>query len=240
MSRRSPIFSQIRRDERAEELRHEAIVGIVVDNKDPDKLGRVKVKFPTLSEDASHWAPISALGAGADRGWFFLPEIDDEVLVMFAHGELSRPVVLGALWNGVDKPPESNGGGNERRLFHSRCGHELIFDDDGDKIVFQDGNGIGVIEITADAINVTAKQGDIQTQSPNGQTNVKAKDIAMKCASGANLKSDANMKVSAESVTVDGGGKLDISGAKVDMNASGGAPDAASAEGSPESVDDPI
>ncbi len=236
---RAPIFSQIRRAERAEELRHEAVVGIVVDIKDPKKLGRVKVKFPTLGEEASHWAPISSMGAGADRGWFFLPEIDDEVLVMFAHGELSRPVVVGALWNGVDTPPESNGGGNERRMFHSRSGHQLIFDDDGDKLVFQDGGGVGVVEITADKISFTANQGDIQTQSPSGQTNVKAKDIKMTGASAVTLQCGGTLKMSGKTVTVNGGGKLDIKASRVDLNP-GGTPEAADADGSPESVPDPI
>ena len=54
--------------------------------------------------------------AGPARGLYVLPEVDDEVLVGFEHGRPDAPFVLGALWNGKDKPPESNGDGkNDRR-----------------------------------------------------------------------------------------------------------------------------
>lgn len=239
MSRRPPIFTQIRRAERADELRHEAVVGIVVDNKDPQKLGRVKVKLATISDEASHWAPISSLGAGKDRGWFFLPEIDDEVLVMFAHGELSRPVVIGALWNGVDAPPDTNGGGNERRMIHSRSGHQVVFDDDGDKILFKDGGGVGSVEITGDSITITASEGDVQIQSPAGQLNVKAADIKLTASSDVTLKADGAMKISGSDVKVLGGSKLDISGSTVALNP-GGTAQASDADGDTESVPDPV
>src|SRR5690606_8938432 len=74
---------------------YEPVVGVVTDNRDPQRLGRVKIKFPVLSEqDSSYWAPIIMLGAGKNRGWFFLPEVDDEVLVMFEHGDINRPIVI--------------------------------------------------------------------------------------------------------------------------------------------------
>ena len=68
---------------------------IVCQNKDPEKLGRVKVKVPILSEsDSSHWAPIIMLGAGKTRGWFFIPEVNDEVLVMYEHGDMRRRITV--------------------------------------------------------------------------------------------------------------------------------------------------
>ena len=98
-------------------------LGLVTNNQDPEKLGRIKVKFPWLSdEDESNWARIITPMAGDDRGMFFLPEVDDEVLVAFEQGDMRFPFVLGSLWNGQDKPPETNeiasamatGDGNER------------------------------------------------------------------------------------------------------------------------------
>src|SRR5262245_20921050 len=115
---------------------YEAMVGIVTDNKDPQKLGRVKIKLAVLSEqDTSYWAPIVMLGAGKNRGWFFIPEVDDEVLVMFEHGDINRPLVVGSLWNGKDKPADKNPGGNPRRMIKSRQGSKIIFDDDQMKLV---------------------------------------------------------------------------------------------------------
>ena len=78
---------------------------IVTNNNDPDKLGRVKLKFPWLADTyESDWARIVQLGAGPDSGAVFLPEVNDEVLVAFEFGDIRRPYVLGGLWNGKDKP----------------------------------------------------------------------------------------------------------------------------------------
>src|SRR5215510_12918555 len=85
------------------------VIGTVTDNKDPGGLGRVKLRFPWLVEDdESDWAPLATLMAGNQRGSFFLPEVDDEVLVAFFHGDPRYPFVLGSLWNGQDKPPATN------------------------------------------------------------------------------------------------------------------------------------
>ncbi|MBD2207058.1 VgrG-related protein [Calothrix sp. FACHB-1219] len=109
------------------------LVGIVTDNKDPKGLGRVKVKFPTLTEEhASHWARIVAAGAGNQRGFDCLPEINDEVLVGFEHGDIHRPYILGGVWNGKDAPPEGVndtvvGGKVRLRTVKTRTGHTLQF-----------------------------------------------------------------------------------------------------------------
>src|SRR5262249_55069754 len=101
------------------------VVGVVTNNQDPDKLGRVKVKFPWLSADhESGWARIACPMAGNGRGFFFLPEVDDEVLIAFEHGRVEFPYVVGSLYNGKDKPPGDNGDGkNNLRSLKSRSGH---------------------------------------------------------------------------------------------------------------------
>ena len=83
------------------------------------------------------------LGAGKNRGWFFIPENDDEVLCLFEHGDMERPLVVGALWNGKDKPPDKNPGGNPRRVIKSRAGSKITFDDDQMKLIIEDGSGKG-------------------------------------------------------------------------------------------------
>ncbi|MFI5385008.1 MAG: VgrG-related protein, partial [Fimbriimonadales bacterium] len=83
-------------------------IGIVTDNVDPDGLGRIKVKYPWLMDDTSFWARMASPMAGPGRGIYFLPEVNDEVLVAFEHGDIHHPYMIGALWNGVDTPIEPN------------------------------------------------------------------------------------------------------------------------------------
>ena len=116
------------------------VVALVTDNSDPEDLGRVKVKYPHLTEDhASYWVRLSAPMAGPGRGMEYIPEVDDEVLVAFEHGDIRRPYILGALWNGKDNPPLPNstavqGGKVVRRITKTRTGHQLDFDDGVGKI----------------------------------------------------------------------------------------------------------
>ncbi len=137
------------------------VIGIVVDNKHPEGEYRVKVKFPWIKESdskytdspdkedfLSNWARIATFMGGPDRGSFWLPEVDDEVLVAFEHGDIRRPFVLAALWNGKDKTihdNESQGGENNWRTIRSRSGHVLQFyDKEGeDKIIMQTKTAVG-------------------------------------------------------------------------------------------------
>jgi len=97
------------------------MVAIVTNNKDPDGMGRVKLKLPWLSDDyESDWARIATLMAGPERGVYFLPEVDDEVLIAFEHGDIRRPMVLGCLWNGVDAPPITNDDGEKTDFLRRR------------------------------------------------------------------------------------------------------------------------
>ena len=81
------------------------VVGVVTNNDDPDKLGRVRVKYPAL-DDAHEgwWARVVAPGSGSSRGLFSLPQVNDEVLVAFEHGNDQHPYLLGAVFNGTAKP----------------------------------------------------------------------------------------------------------------------------------------
>ena len=115
------------------------LVGIVTNNRDPENLGRVKVYFPTLTEEhESTWARVIGAGAGSDRGFYCLPEINDEVLVGFEHGDINRPYVIGNVWNGEDPPPETidnvvpddtetNSGQVLVRTFKTTTGHTVKF-----------------------------------------------------------------------------------------------------------------
>ncbi len=106
-------------------------VGIVTDNRDPDGRGRVKLRLPRLTgDDESNWARVTTFMAGNDMGAVFIPEVDDEVLVVFEHGDVNLPYVIGSLHNGRDRAPYSNSDGlNKERIIKSKSGHVVRFDD---------------------------------------------------------------------------------------------------------------
>lgn len=170
------------------------MVGIVTDNHDPEGLGRVRVRFPWLSQDdASHWARVAVGMAGKDRGMFFLPEVEDEVLVAFEHGHPEYAYVLGALWNGKDKPPTDNGDGkNNVRMLRSRSGHEIVLDDsDGaEKVIVRDGKGKNsvVIDVAKGSVTITADKklvidcaGDISIGGDNAKIAIKGSELKVDC-----------------------------------------------------------
>jgi uncharacterized protein involved in type VI secretion and phage assembly len=119
----------------------QGVVAAVVTNiDDPDDLGRVKVKYPWMGDSVeSHWVRLASPMAGPQRGFYCLPEVDDEVLVAFEHGDVHRPYIVGALWNNTDKPPKAKSeaiadGKVIQRVLKTRAGHLIIFSDkDGEE-----------------------------------------------------------------------------------------------------------
>jgi uncharacterized protein involved in type VI secretion and phage assembly len=186
-------------------------IAIVTNNQDPDGLGRVKVMFPWLSDtEESAWARVLSPMAGRGRGLYALPEIDDEVLVAFEQGDIAFPYVLGALWNGQDKPPADNADGqNNRRLWRSRSGHEILLDDtDGaEKIVVKDKSGKNAIAIdtaqntihlTADSAITLESRGDITLKSATGAVKLSGKTIALEAQQGFEIRANGTGKVQAQ------------------------------------------
>lgn len=236
------VFADHIRTAEAESGRvYEAVIAIVTDNKDPNKLGRVQIKIPVLSAaDTTWWAPIIMLGAGKNRGWFFIPEPDDEVLVLFEHGDMNRPMVVGALWNGKDKPPDKNPGGNPRRVIKSRAGSKITFDDDQLKIVIEDGTGKGRITFDASAnkILIEAMTGDVCLQSPTGDMQIVAKTAELKAKTDVQVHADAAIQIEAGQKATIGSSNIKLSGSTCDLN-SGKSSGVEAPSASPQDVADP-
>lgn len=135
---------------------------VVIDNVDPDNSGRVKVRLGQLSgpgeKGSETWARIATLMAGDNRGTWFIPDVKDEVLVAFEAGDMRRPYVIGALWNGTNSPPETMDANNTKKLLRSRSGVKITLDDQtgqesflvetpgGQRLIIKDGPG--AVEIT--------------------------------------------------------------------------------------------
>jgi len=176
------------------------VTAIVTNNKDTENMGRVKVSYPWLAEnDESHWARIATMMAGDNRGTYFIPEIKDEVLVAFEHGDIHYPYIIGSLWNGKDKVHENNSDGeNNLRVIKSRSGHKIIFDDTkGNEI-------ITIIDHTEKRkIVIDSKEKTIDIHNENGKINIFAgDDINIETKKSLNIKTGSDTIVKA-------GGKIE-------------------------------
>ena len=185
-------------------------IGVITNNKDPDKLGRVKVKFPWLSEQVeSHWARVVTPMAGKERGLYFLPEVNDEVLVAFEHGVMEFPYVLGSLWNGQDKPPLANNDGkNNLRTIKSRSGHVITLDDtEGEeKIIIRDMTAKNEIVIDSKNNTLTMKvekdltieaKGKISLKSSGGDVEIECNNFKVQAKQNCDIKANASITVQA-------------------------------------------
>ena len=192
------------------------VVGVVTNTQDPAGMGRVKVKFPWLSDsEESFWARVATPMAGKERGFYFMPEVEDEVLIAFEHGDVRFPYVLGALWNGQDKPPETNGDGkNNMRSIKSRSGHVIRLDDtDGEEkieIVDKSGKNSVVFDTKKNTITITSEK-DITLSAAQGTIKLDAQKIEMKSSADTKIEADAGMDVKAAAA-------MNVKGATVNIN----------------------
>jgi uncharacterized protein involved in type VI secretion and phage assembly len=185
------------------------VVAQVTNNDDPEKTGRVKLKFPWLSDGyESDWARMTQVGA--------VPEVNDEVLVAFEFGDVRRPVVIGGLHNGVDKPRLGDGlfdnGKVKRRGVVSRKGHRVVlFDDPGKSgIALITSNGSIRISLneTKNEIHVFC-QGKVRIESQD-ELSIKSQAKVSIEGQQLELKGSASAKLS--------GGSVEVSGQPIKLN----------------------
>ena len=205
------------------------VTAVVTNTDDPNNWGRVKVKFPWMTEDAeSDWARVASPGAGPEAGFYAMPEVEDEVVVSFEHGDFSRPFILGSMWNGQHAvPPTAAGAGqNERplvRTWHSRTGHALTMYDDAD-------NKVELITAGGHTISVDDAGSKIEIKSSGGITiNLDdggskltiegSSEVEVKASANMTLEAGANMSVKASgNMNLEASGQVTIKGATVGIN----------------------
>jgi uncharacterized protein involved in type VI secretion and phage assembly len=159
--------------------------------------------------------------AGRGRGIYVLPEVDDEVLVGFEHGLVEFPYVLGGLWNGKDKPPESNSDGkNDRRTIKSRSGHVIRLTDtkDQEQIEITDSSGKNSIVISTKDNSVTVSaNGDI-TIKAGGKLTLQAQDDLTIKGKAVTTEAQADLTIKGQAVTTEAKADLTIKGQAVNIN----------------------
>lgn len=210
-------------------------IGVVDDIDDPDAWGRVRVSFPWLDPDVdSVWARLALPAAGPERGFFFIPEVGDEVVVGFLDEDARYPVVLGSLWNGSHAPPEPlDAQKNDVRALVSRAGHKLTFDDGdsaplvtvetaaGQTLTLDDTSGSEKIELkdktgntitmSSDGIAIEAASGDLSLTAASGKVAIEGLELEAKGSSSAKIESSATLDIKASAT-------LGLKGALVNIN----------------------
>ena len=185
------------------------VIGLVTNIQDPESLGRVRVQFPTLGDSIEGiWARVALPGAGPDAGLSFMPQIDDEVVVGFEHGDTRRPVVLGSLHNSVDKPHANMRGQQDG-------GSLVIYGRQDAEIDLQKQ----LVIHAKDAMTVKIDGGS------NGQGDYKQENAgAFELKAGTTMKIESTGELTIKSsagITVDATGSLTLKGATVDIQATG-------------------
>ncbi len=198
------------------------IPAIVTSLEDPEKLGRVKVKFPVRDcGEEGYWARVATLMAGKERGSYFLPDVDDEVLVAFEEGEISKPYIIGCLWNKEDKPPVTDGDEkNNIKKITSRSGHEIIFGDDSEnkKEKLEIHTKAGHVILLDDSSG--SEKVEIKDKSGSNSIVIDSSQNAMTIQCGGQLKIKSNMIEIASDTTmkINAGATLEIKGTLVQIN----------------------
>ena len=195
-------------------------IAIVTNNKDPQNWGRVKLKYPWREDQQeSEWVRVASLAAGSDRGTLWVPEVKDEVLVAFEKGNVNHPFVLGALWNGQDKPPAKNEDGkNDTKLIKTRSGHEVrFFDKKKEEFIEIKTQGGHVFRLDDKPDNT---QVQIMDSSGRNKITIKTGGNSIEIESGLSLtiKSQTINIEAGASMTIKASGTLTIQGALVKIN----------------------
>ncbi len=192
------------------------VIATVISNKDdPKKIGRVQIDFPGRGLSDNNMAWVVSPVAGNNKGFFFLPEEGDQVLVAFRQGDINEPYILGVLWNEKDKPPEKNENGeNNIKMIKSRSGHVIKIDDTKGKekieIIDKSQKNKIIIDTKENKISLISEK-DIEILAPKGKLTISAKEIEVKSSASTKIEASAGMDLKASGTTT-------IKGATVNIN----------------------
>jgi uncharacterized protein involved in type VI secretion and phage assembly len=163
----------------------------VSSNQDPANQGRVQVELPWCPDPNGGqyqvWARVATTMAGADRGTWMIPEVGDEVLVAFLAGDPKWPYVVGALWNGVDSPPESMDANNDIRSITSRSGIKIKMDDTAGAVTLTlqtPGHQSVTLADAGSSITISDSNGNTIAMGPSGVTITASGQLTLNASSG--------------------------------------------------------
>jgi phage baseplate assembly protein gpV/phage protein D len=143
---------------------------------DPDNLGRIRVSLPTYDDVETDWMSVVSPGAGSGKGFVALPDIGDQVLVLFVNDDLAQGIVLGGLW-GTHGPPDSGvKGGRVRRYTMRTPGGQIVRLDDGEDTIRVENSSGSYVELSPDKVRVHSKA-DLDVEAPGRAIRIRGKSI---------------------------------------------------------------
>ena len=214
------------------------VTAVVTNSDDPDDHGRVKLKYPWMSDDAeSDWARVASAGGGPEAGLFMAHNVGDEVLVSFEHGDFNRPFVVGGLWSGTHAIPTAptaaaEGEKHMIRVWQSHNGHYILMHDDADDkmelatagghiLLMDDANKI--VDITTSGghkVTMDDDGGKVEIVSSDGHTiTMDSSGVTIESGGAVEIKSTGNMKIeSGGMLDLKASGVLTVKGSVVNIN----------------------
>ncbi|MEO7997237.1 MAG: type VI secretion system tip protein VgrG [Gemmatimonadaceae bacterium] len=189
-------------------------IGVVVGNEDPDGEHRVQVRMPLVNaNDEGAWCRVAAVDAGDDRGFFFRPEIGDEVVLGFLNDDPRQAVVLGMLHSSAKPAPLTASDANDLKVYQSRAKMKLSFDDSKKTVVISTpaGNSITLSEDET-AIKIADQNGNKIEMTADGITIESAKALTLKAGTEVNIESGTSMSAKGgTSLKLEGSASVELS-----------------------------
>lgn len=167
--------------------------------QDPQGEHRVKVRIPVIDQQSEGtWARVANLDAGNDRGFFFRPEIGDEVVIGFLNDDPRNPVILGQLHSSNKPAPFQAEDVNHEKGYVSREKLKMVFNDDKKSIFFETPGGKSILmDDDAGEIKIEDKNGNKIILNSDGITIDSASKLVLKAAQDADLEAGANATIKA-------------------------------------------
>lgn len=190
---------------------------------DPEGEHRILVKLPIIDNAAQGvWARVASLDAGNERGAFFRPEIDDEVVVGFVNGDPRDSLVLGMLNSSAKPAPLNAQDDNHEKGFFTRSKMRVLFNDDTKTITIATpaGNSL-VLDEAGTSITVNDQNGNKVVMDPAGIGVESPKDITIKARGNIEISAAGNLTISAAKVEQTAQGSMEVKGATSKFEASG-------------------
>lgn len=209
---------------------HGVYPAIVVDVEDPEQMGRVLLSFPWLNDEyVTSWARVVQAGAGELTGWQIMPEPTDEVLVAFANGQLDTPYVLGGLYSAEREPgtpwEEVIEGAPMQRVYTSRDGHQIIFDDSpensaltlkttfGASCMIRMSPEEGITITTLEGQPITINSEAEVTINAEGEVLINASDVTINGEGAVTIAAEGELSITAASLNFESEGEISLSSA---------------------------